>query len=176
MESSHPARGCPLGAHRIGVTPGGVGHKSVPSASICGVLVDEGQQGVVGDRLQSHPSLCQLSSSRRSAAARLGSRGPGRSPIRDRASSYVGPPLLKCATMSRVPPSPGGNHRTVAALRPHARIPPARSMLGVCSTSRGGGAPREARTRRPATPFGALGPPAAIFVVFASHWRSGPAP
>ena len=67
------------------------------------------------------------------------SRGPGRSPSWERASSYAGPPFLKCATVSRVPPSSGGNHRTVAALRPNPRISAAQSMLAVCSTSRGGG-------------------------------------
>ena len=84
------------------------------------------------------------------------------SPSRDRASSHVGPPLLKCATVGRVPPSSGGSHRTVAASQPHARISDARSMLAVWSTRREGGAPGEARTRRLSIPYQALGPPVAI--------------
>ena len=59
----------------------------------------------------SDPTLSpsHLSSSRCSAAARLvgsiRSRDPGMSPSRDRSSWYVGPPSLKCATLSRVAPS-----------------------------------------------------------------------
>ena len=70
--------------------------------------------------IASHPTLSswQLFSSRSSAAARLvgsmRSRGPGMSPSGDRAWSYVGPPSLKCATVSRVGPPPGGGHWMVA--------------------------------------------------------------
>ena len=85
----------------------------------------------------SHPtrSPSQPSSSWRSAAAipvgNMRSKGPCVSPSRDRASSYTGPPALKCATVSWVAPSSGGCHRTVAAACPHVRISVARSTLAV---------------------------------------------
>ena len=47
--------GVPLGGRHIGVTPGEVGHKSVPPALVCGALVGEGQQGAVRDRLPPNP-------------------------------------------------------------------------------------------------------------------------
>ena len=62
----------------------------------------------------SHPtrSPSQPSSSWRSAAAMpvgsIRSKGPWASPSQDRASSYTGPPALKCATVSWVAPSSGG--------------------------------------------------------------------
>ena len=43
--------GVSLGGPHIGVKPGEVGHKIVPTASICGAPVEEGQQGAVRDRL-----------------------------------------------------------------------------------------------------------------------------
>ena len=89
-------------------------------------------------------------------------RRPGRSPSWDRASLYIGPPVLKRARVSRAPPSSGGHHLMVAELRPHARISAAPSMLALCSTTRGGGALGGARTRCSATSYGAPGPPAAI--------------
>ena len=85
----------------------------------------------------SHPtrSPSQPSSSWRSAAARLvgsmRSKGHWVSPSRDRASSYTGPPVLKCATASLAAPSSGGCHRTVAVACPHLRISVARSTLAA---------------------------------------------
>ena len=46
--------GVPFGGRHIGVTPGEVGHKSVPPALVCRVPVEEGQQGAVCDRLPSY--------------------------------------------------------------------------------------------------------------------------
>ena len=81
------------------------------------------------------PSPSQPSSSWRSAAAMsvgsMKSKGPWVSPSRDRASSYTGPPALKCATASWAAPSSGGCHRTVAAACPHVRISVARSTLAA---------------------------------------------
>ena len=85
----------------------------------------------------SHPtrSPLQLSSSWRSAAARsvgsMRSEGPWVSSTRDRASSYTGPPVLKCATASRAARSFGGWHQMVAASRPHVCMSVARSTLAV---------------------------------------------
>ena len=85
----------------------------------------------------SHPtrSPSQPSSSWRSAAPRsvwsMRSKGPWVSPSRDRASSYTGPPVLKCATASWAAPPPGGCHRTVAVACPHLRISVARSTLAA---------------------------------------------
>ena len=62
------------------------------------------------------------------------SGGPRISPSRDRASSYTGPPVLKCATVSRAAPPSGGRHRMVAASRPHVCISVARSTLEVWRT------------------------------------------
>ena len=71
-------------------------------------------------------SPSQPSSSWRSASARsvgsMRSKGPWVSPSRDRASSYTGPPVLKCATASWAAPSSGGCHRTVDVLCPHLPI------------------------------------------------------
>ena len=83
----------------------------------------------------SHPtrSPLQPSSPWRSAAAMsvgsMRSKGPWVSPSRDRASSYTGPPALKCATASWAAPSSGGCYRMVAAACPHLRISVARSKL-----------------------------------------------
>ena len=85
----------------------------------------------------SHPtrSPSQPSSSWRSAAARsvgsMRSKGPWVSPSRDRASSYTGPPVLKCATASWAAPSSRGCHQTVAVACPHLRISVARSTLAA---------------------------------------------
>ena len=85
----------------------------------------------------SHPtrSPSQPSSSWCSAAARsvgsMRSKGPWVSPSRDRASSYTGPPVLKCGTASWAAPSSGGYHRTVAVSSPHLRISVDRSMLAA---------------------------------------------
>ena len=80
-------------------------------------------------------SPSQPSSSWRSAAAMpvgsMRSKGPWVSPSRDRASSYTGPPALKCATVSCAAPSSGGCHRTVAAACPHVRISVAPSTLAA---------------------------------------------
>ena len=95
----------------------------------------------------SHPtrSPLQLSRSRRSAAARLvgsmKSRGPGMSLSRDRASSYVGPPSLNCATASRVAPSSGGSHQMVAASHPPVCISWLRARWRRGARGGGGGAP-----------------------------------
>ena len=105
--------------------------------------------------IASHPTLSpsQLSSSRRSAAARsmgsMRSRGPGMLPSGDRASSYVGPPSLKCATVSRVAPPSGQSHRMVAASRPHVCISVARSTLAAWSTRLGGKGRSDERGRVP---------------------------
>ena len=101
------------------------------------------------------------------------SRGPEGSP---RASSYAGPPFLKCATGSWAPPSSRRNHRMVTASRPHARISAAQSMLASCGTSQGGGAPGGARTRRLARTVWGSSAACSQSVVSASHGRSGPAP
>ena len=125
-------------------------------------------------------SLLLPSSSRRSAAAgAVGSmrrRGPGTSLRRDRLSSYVGPPSLKCATVNRVPPSSGGSHRTVAALHPHVCFSVALSMLAAWSTRWVGSC--SCRSEDPSSPptvwgFGAA---RSLSVAAASHGRSGPAP
>ena len=85
----------------------------------------------------SHPtrSPSQLFSSWRSAAAMsvgsMRSKGPWVSPSRDRASSYTGAPVLKCATVSWASPSSGGCHRTVAVACPHLRISVARNTLAA---------------------------------------------
>ena len=85
----------------------------------------------------SHPtcSPSQPSSSWRSAAApsvgSMRSKGPWVSPSRDRASSYTGPRVLKCATATSAAPSSGGCHRTVAVSCPHLRISVARSTLAA---------------------------------------------
>ena len=85
----------------------------------------------------SHPtrSPSQASSSWRSAAAMsvgsMRSKGPWASLSRDRASSYTGPPALKCAKASWAAPSSGGCHRTVATACPHLRISVARSTLAA---------------------------------------------
>ena len=117
----------------------------------------------------SHATLSPLqpSSYWRSAAAKsvggMRSSGPGMSPSQDRASSYVGAPFVKCATVSRVPLSSGGSHLTVAGSHPHVCISVARSMLAASSTRRGGGVvPRGERTHLLSTPYGAPGLPAAI--------------
>ena len=84
-----------------------------------------------------HPtrSSSQPSSSWRSTAAMslgsMRSKGPWVSPGWDRASSYTGPPALKCATASWAAPSYGGCHWTVVAACPHLRISVARSTLAA---------------------------------------------
>ena len=84
-----------------------------------------------------HPtrSPSQPSSSWRSAAARsvgsMRSKGLWVSPSRDRASSYTGPPVLKCATASLAAPSSGGCHWTLAVSCPNLRISVARSTLAA---------------------------------------------
>ena len=91
-----------------------------------------------------HPTLSplQLSSSWRSAAARsvvsIRSRGPGMMLSQDRASSYVGRPSLKCATVSRLAPPSGGSNQMVAASHPHVYLSVAWSTLAAWSTRRGG--------------------------------------
>ena len=85
----------------------------------------------------SHPtrSPSQPSSSWCSAAARsvgsMRSKGPWVSPSRDRALSYTGTPVLKCATASRAAPSSRGCHRTVAVPCPHLRMSVARSTFAA---------------------------------------------
>ena len=85
----------------------------------------------------SHPtrSPSQSSSSWRSTAARsvgsMRSKGPWVLPSRDRALSYTGPPVLKCATASRAAPSSGGCRRTVAVSCPHFCISVGRSTLAA---------------------------------------------
>ena len=87
-------------------------------------------------------SPSQLSISWRSAAARsvgsIRSKGPRMSPSRDRASSYTGPQVLNCTTVSRAAPPSRGSHRMTAALRPHVCISVAWSTLAVWRTMRGG--------------------------------------
>ena len=87
-------------------------------------------------------SPSQLSSSRRSAAARsvgsMRSKGPRVSPSRDRVSSYTGPPVLKCEAASPAAPSSGECHLMVAASCPHVCISVARSTLAAWRTMRGG--------------------------------------
>ena len=78
---------------------------------------------------------------------------------RDRASSYVGPPSLKCATVSRIAPSSGGSHRMVAASHSHVCITLASSTLAVWSTRRGGRGALMSEDRSPLQP--ALGSRAA---------------
>ena len=125
-------------------------------------------------------SSLQPFSSRRSAAARsVGStrgRGPGMSPSQDRASSYVGPPFVKCAAVSRVPPSSGGSHRTVAASHPHVCICVARSMLGAWSTRRGGRGALRSEDTSLLHPVRGSGAACSHSVAAVSHGRSGTAP
>ena len=87
------------------------------------------------------------------------SRGPGRSPSRNRALSYAGPAFLKCATVSRVPPSTvdGGS-----VAPPSTNLPGPEHDARVQHEPAGGGAPRGSRTRHPTTPRWAPGPPAAF--------------
>ena len=128
--------GVPLGGGcHVHVAPGEVGRQRIPLAPVLGVSVEEGQQGAIRDCLPSHSQPSQASSSWRSAAAMsvgsMRSKGPWVSLSRDRASSYTGPPALKCATASWAAPSSGGCHRTVAAACPHLRISVARSTLAA---------------------------------------------
>ena len=106
----------------------------------------------------------------------MGSRGPGRSASRVRASSYVGPPFLKCATVSRVPPSSRGSHRTAAASHYHARISAAPSMLGVCRRAGGARGIQRSEDTSPRHPVWGSDAAHSHSVVSASHRRSGPAP
>ena len=106
----------------------------------------------------SHPtrSPSQLSSSWCSAVARrvgsMRSKGPRMAPSWDRASSYAGCPVLKCATVRRAAPTSGGSHRMVAALRPHVCTSVARSMLAVWRTMRGGDGRSDERGHVPTPP------------------------
>ena len=80
------------------------------------------------------------------------------SPSRDRASSYTGPPVLKCATVSWAAPPSGGSHRMAAASRPHVCISVAQSTLAVWRTMWGGMGARmsgETSPLHPACGFGA---------------------
>ena len=133
--------GVSLGGRHIGVTSGAVGHKSVRPASICGAPEEEDQQGVVCNRLPSHlePVVAvQLPAQRGGKVPEEHEEQGSWNSTQDRTSLYVGPPFCKCATSSRVPPSSGGSHRTVAASQPHVHISAARSMLVVWSMRRGG--------------------------------------
>ena len=71
---------------------------------------------------------------------------------RDKASSYAGPPFLKCATVSRAAPPSGGSHRMVAALRPQVCISVDRSTLAVWRTMRGGEGRSDERGHVPTPP------------------------
>ena len=130
----------------------------------------------------SHPtrSSSQLSSSWCSAAARsvgsMRSKGPRMWPSRDRGSSYTGPPVLKCATVSRAAPPSGGSHRMVAALRPHVCISVARSTLAVCRTMRGGMGARMSEDRSPIHPACGSGAACSHSFAAASHGWLEPAP
>ena len=132
--------------------------------------------------IASHPttSRSQLSSSRRSGAARsVGSMRTmdlGMSPGRERASSYVGPPNLKCATVSRVAPPSGGSHRMVAASHFHACISVARSTLAAWSTRWGGGGARMSEHKYPLHPTCGSGAACSHPSVAESQGWSGPAP
>ena len=131
-----------------------MGHKSVPPAPLRGVPLEEGQQEPSANA--SYPTLrpSQPSSSRRSAAARsdgsMRTSSPGMSPSRDRASSYVGPPSLQCATGSRVAPASGGSPRMVAALHPHVCLSVAWSTWAVLGRRRG---EWDARMSQDTSPF-----------------------
>ena len=111
-------------------------------------------------------SPSQLSSSWRSAAARLvgsmRSKGPWVSSSRDRASSYTGPPVLKCATASRAAPFLGGAIVWWPRCVPMFVSPCLRARWRFEGRCRGGRALGRARTRPHSTLFVAPGPLAAI--------------
>ena len=125
-------------------------------------------------------SPSQLSSSWRRAAARLSgsmrSKNPRVSSSRDRASSYTGPPVLKCATASQAAPSSGGCHQMVATSRHHGCIPVARSTLAVWRTMRGGTGARMSEDTSPFHPVCGSGAACSHSFAAASDGWSGPAP
>ena len=161
-EVSPRRAGVPLGGRAIGVMPGEVGHKSVPPAPVCGVLVEVGQQGAVRDRLQAHPqpaAAVQLPAQRggkvcwehqEQGSWNVAEPGQGvivRRPLfHEMRHSEPGAPVLW-----REPPESG----CVTSPR-----------LGACwwrgALGGGGGVLGGARTHRFSTPYGASGPPAAI--------------
>ena len=127
MRSSHAGRGCPWGGVAI--------YTWRPvrwGASISHWHSSAASRWRRVSRLRSATashstrSPLRLSSSWRSAAAgsvgSMRSKGSRVSSSRDRASSYTGLPVLKCATASRAAPFSGGCHRMVAALCPHVCI------------------------------------------------------
>ena len=181
MWSSHAGQGCPLRGVVIYVwCPARLGTRAPhwhPSETSRWRRASR-----VPSAVASYPTLSplQLSSSRRSAAARLvgsmRSRGPGMLPSRDRSLSYVGPPSLKCATVSRLAPPSGGSHRMVAASRPHACISVARSTLAAWSTRRGGRGARMSNDLSPLHPTCGSGAACSQPLAAASHGWSGPAP
>ena len=74
------------------------------------------------------------------------------SPSRDRASSYTGPPYLRCATVSRGALPFRGSHWTVPASRPHVCISVAQSTLVVLRTMPGGEGRSDERGQVPTPP------------------------
>ena len=98
------------------------------------------------------------------------------SPSRDRASSYTGPPVLKCATVSRAAPSSVGCRRTVGASRAHVCISVARSTLAVWRTMGGGMGARMSEDTSPFHPACGSGAACSHSFAAASHGWSGPAP
>ena len=138
---------------RAGVPPGGGGDAPCMWRLVrCGTSVPHWHSSAAswwrrGIRLPSatasHPtrSPLQLSSSWRITAARsvgsMRSKGPRMSPSQDRASSYTGTPVLKCATVSRAGPPSRGSYQMVAVSRPHACISVAWSTLAAWRTVQG---------------------------------------
>ena len=132
--------------------------------------------------IASHPTLSpsQLSSFGRSTAARsvgsMSSRGPRMSPSQDRTSSYIDPPSLKFATVSRAAPPSGQSHQTVAASRPHACISIARSTLAAWRMRRGGRGAQMSEDTSPLHPTCGSGAVCSHRSAAASHGWSGTAP
>ena len=97
------------------------------------------------------------------------------SPSWDGASSYIGPPSLKCTTVSRAAPPSGGSHWTAAASRPHACTFVARSMLAVWRTRRRGRGAGMSEDTSPLHPTRGSGAACSHPSAAAFHGWSGPA-
>ena len=81
-----------------------MGHKSVPTASICGAPVEESQQSAVRDRLRSHlqpMATVQLVAQRGGeVGGEREKQGPWNVAQPGQGVIVCRPPFLKCATVS----------------------------------------------------------------------------
>ena len=170
-----------LEGRHIGVTPGEVGHKSVSPAPVCGALVEEGQQGAVGDRLPAHS---QPAAALQLPAQRGGEVGGeheeqvswnvaqpeqgvivGRPPFFEMRHGEPGAPVLW-----REPPDGG------CVASPFVYLLGSEHVGGVGQEVGGVGCSEERGQIASAPGIGVPGEPAAILVAAASHGRSEPAP